>query len=75
MTRGARNKTPQILFIKRNQIQQGGQIAIFANFLESMRIVFAVLCLLLAGTAQGQTYEVGLFGGGANNIGDVGRMN
>ena len=40
-----------------------------------MRIVFAVVCLLLAGTAQGQTYEVGLFGGGANNIGDIGRMN
>ena len=25
--------------------------------------------------ARAQTYEVGLFGGGANNIGDVGRMN
>jgi hypothetical protein len=40
-----------------------------------MRTFFAVLCLLTAGVAGAQTYEVGLFGGGANNIGDIGRMN
>lgn len=40
-----------------------------------MRIVFAALCLLLAVSMHGQTYEVGIYGGGANNIGDVGRMN
>lgn len=35
------------------------------------------LLILLFGTSlcTGQTYEIGLFGGGANNIGDVGRMN
>lgn len=51
------------------------KIAIFANFLELMRIVFAAMCLLLAGTARAQTYEIGLFGGGANNIGDIGKTN
>ncbi|WP_445382934.1 type IX secretion system protein PorG [Robiginitalea sp. IMCC43444] len=40
-----------------------------------MRIVFAVLCMLIFSSLQGQTYEVGLFAGGANNIGDIGRMN
>jgi len=40
-----------------------------------MRTFFAVLCLLMAWMAGAQTYEVGLYGGGANNIGDVGRMN
>lgn len=40
-----------------------------------MRTFFAVLCLLMAWVARAQTYEVGLFGGGANNIGDIGRMN
>ena len=40
-----------------------------------MRTYFAVLCLLMAWMAEAQTYEVGLYGGGANNIGDVGRMN
>lgn len=40
-----------------------------------MRIVIAAVALLVASCLQGQTYEVGLFGGGANNIGDIGRMN
>ncbi len=40
-----------------------------------MRTFFSVLCLLMAMAAGAQTYEVGLFGGGANNIGDIGRMN
>jgi hypothetical protein len=40
-----------------------------------MRISIAVLFLLISGLAGAQTYEVGIFGGGANNIGDVGSMN
>jgi len=40
-----------------------------------MRTFIAVLCLMMAWMAGAQTYEVGLYGGGANNIGDVGRMN
>ena len=40
-----------------------------------MRTTFAVLFLLGSLITRAQTYEVGLFGGGANNIGDVGRMN
>lgn len=40
-----------------------------------MRSFFAVLFLLVAVPVAAQTYEVGVFGGGANNIGDVGRMN
>ncbi len=40
-----------------------------------MRTILVVLCLLGVTTLAGQTYEVGLFAGGANNIGDVGRMN
>ncbi len=40
-----------------------------------MRISIAVLFLMVSGLAGAQTYEVGLFGGGANNIGDIGRMN
>jgi len=40
-----------------------------------MRTFFTVLCLLMAWMAGAQTYELGLYGGGANNIGDVGRMN
>lgn len=39
-----------------------------------MRISIAVLFLLITGYAGAQTYEVGIFGGGANNIGDIGRM-
>jgi hypothetical protein len=40
-----------------------------------MRISIAVLFLLITGLARAQTYEVGLFAGGANNIGDIGSMN
>ncbi|MCW5516134.1 DUF6089 family protein [Muriicola sp. Z0-33] len=36
-------------------------------------IVIALLCL--STQLHSQTYEIGLFGGGANNIGDVGRTN
>ena len=39
-----------------------------------MRSFLAVLFLIVAAPAAAQTYEVGLFGGGANNIGDIGRM-
>ncbi|MDG1570941.1 DUF6089 family protein [Robiginitalea sp. M366] len=39
-----------------------------------MRILCSALFLLLFNALQGQTYELGLFGGGANNIGDIGRM-
>lgn len=34
-----------------------------------------MFCLLTATLAGAQTYEAGLFAGGANNIGDIGRMN
>jgi hypothetical protein len=40
-----------------------------------MRTIYAVFCLLTATLAGAQTYEAGLFAGGANNIGDIGRMN
>lgn len=40
-----------------------------------MRLFLAVLLLFIFGQTRGQTYEVGLFAGGANNIGDVGRSN
>ncbi|MGB5653503.1 MAG: DUF6089 family protein [Robiginitalea sp.] len=40
-----------------------------------MRISIAVLFLLMTGLTRAQTYEVGLFAGGANNIGDIGSMN
>lgn len=40
-----------------------------------MRFICSAILLIWAIGAQGQTYEVGLFGGGTNNIGDVGRMN
>lgn len=36
-------------------------------------IIVVLLCVF--GEANSQTYEVGLFAGGANNIGDVGRTN
>ncbi len=38
------------------------------------QIVFVILALSLFGV-RSQTYEVGVFGGGANMIGDVGRTN
>lgn len=37
--------------------------------------IFLLFLLFTTILCQGQTYEVGLFGGGTNNIGDVGRMN
>ena len=37
--------------------------------------IFLLVLLFTTILCQGQTYEVGLFGGGTNNIGDVGRMN
>jgi hypothetical protein len=40
-----------------------------------MRIFIVVLLSLCLGKLSAQTYEVGLYAGGANNIGDVGRMN
>lgn len=40
-----------------------------------MRCIAFVLLVFLFGKADAQTYEVGVFAGGANNIGDVGRTN
>ena len=40
-----------------------------------MRTLLTVFLLLVAGLLQGQTYEIGIFAGGANFIGDVGREN
>ncbi len=40
-----------------------------------MRAFIVVILLLGFGLINAQTYEVGVFVGGANNIGDVGRMN
>lgn len=40
-----------------------------------MRTLITAFLLLLLGQLNAQTYEIGLFGGGANFIGDVGRMN
>ncbi|NKI25619.1 hypothetical protein HCG49_03495 [Arenibacter sp. 6A1] len=38
-----------------------------------MRLFFAAIFVFFLGEVNGQTYEVGIFAGGANNIGDVGR--
>lgn len=40
-------------------------------FMRTIVLVF----MLAMGSATAQTYEIGLFGGGTNNIGDVGRTN
>ncbi len=40
-----------------------------------MRTLIVVLLICVSGILQAQTYEIGLFGGGANFIGDVGRTN
>ncbi|MCG2460594.1 DUF6089 family protein [Flavobacteriaceae bacterium F89] len=40
-----------------------------------MRRFIAVVFLLVFGSISAQTYEIGVFGGGTNNIGDVGRTN
>ncbi len=40
-----------------------------------MRVFSVVVMLFMSGVMSAQTYEVGLFGGGTNNIGDVGRTN
>ncbi len=40
-----------------------------------MKRFIAVFFLLVFGEINSQTYEVGIFGGGTNNIGDVGRTN
>ncbi|MCM4169490.1 hypothetical protein KCTC52924_00525 [Arenibacter antarcticus] len=40
-----------------------------------MRLFLVVLLMFIFAETSGQTYEVGLFAGGANNIGDVGRSN
>ncbi|MCM4164981.1 MULTISPECIES: DUF6089 family protein [unclassified Arenibacter] len=40
-----------------------------------MRLFFAAILLFIFSEMKGQTYEIGLFAGGANNIGDVGRSN
>ncbi len=40
-----------------------------------MRTLITLILLFLIGHVNGQTYEISLFGGGANFIGDVGRLN
>lgn len=40
-----------------------------------MRAIILVLMIAITSVTMGQTYEIGAFGGGVNNIGDVGRMN
>lgn len=40
-----------------------------------MRTLIIVFCVLAYGSLVAQTYEIGLYGGGLNNIGDVGKMN
>lgn len=40
-----------------------------------MRILIVSILLFVFGTMGAQTYEIGIFAGGANNIGDVGRTN
>lgn len=40
-----------------------------------MRLFFAAILLFIFSEMKGQTYEIGLFAGGTNNIGDVGRSN
>lgn len=40
-----------------------------------MRFICSAILFIWAFSARAQTYEIGLFGGGTNNIGDVGRMN
>lgn len=40
-----------------------------------MRILLVLLLVFVGSSASSQTYEIGVFGGGANNIGDVGRTN
>lgn len=40
-----------------------------------MRTLVAAFLICMSGVLHSQTYEIGLFGGGANFIGDVGRTN
>ena len=40
-----------------------------------IRCLLIVLLCIYTSVAWSQTYEIGAYGGGANNIGDVGRMN
>ena len=40
-----------------------------------MRLFLVAIFLFIFAQTNGQTYEIGLFAGGANNIGDVGRTN
>ena len=40
-----------------------------------MRAFIVVILLLGGGLINAQTYEIGIYAGGVNNIGDVGRMN
>lgn len=48
------------------------RIVIFARFKISMRLLLLVSFLFCFAFAKAQTYEVGLFAGGSNIIGDVG---
>ncbi len=51
-------------------------ISIFANFYRKMKYYLIILLSLLSTySSQSQTYEAGVFAGGANFIGDVGRSN
>ena len=48
---------------------------LFLQSFTKMRILISLFLICAVGQLQSQTYEIGLFGGGANFIGDVGRTN
>ncbi len=50
-------------------------MAYICPFFKEMRAFLCIFLAFVAFQTQGQTFEVGLMGGGLNNIGDVGRMN
>ena len=56
-------------------MEDQGLLTYIRKLLKFMRKFIVILLLCIAGQISAQTYEIGLFGGGANNIGDVGRTN
>ena len=54
-----------------NYDEQGAFVICAIFSMKKISILFLLLCCFL----NAQTYEIGLFAGGANNIGDVGRTN
>jgi hypothetical protein len=51
------------------------RIVIFARFKKSMRFIYLFFMCLVFAFAKAQTYEVGIWAGGSNVIGDVGSTN